>query len=159
MSGKKIHRIVALKSKLFSVSLGDKQKISAKLKTESTKKTLKHPVFFRIFAQSALLRNCGKHNIFTIQTTQVSLSCSDGKQYNLVNGVGTIPFGHYSLREDARLRQVSGDIEWGDNVRREKKKKEEDNMHPIQSSGTELTIFPPPDPRFFKIQSLPKFWL
>ena len=84
-----------------------------------------------------------------MQTTKLSLSCSNDKQCILPNGVDTLPFEHYSLQEVAMFREVSGDTEWGNDVLREKRKTEED-IHPTRTNNTELPIFSPPDPGFFQ---------
>ena len=130
--------------------MGDKQKLSAEGTTKKAQKSLKHPVFFRILAIDALLRflnytkNCQKHTVFTLQTKKMSLSCFDDKQYVLLNGVGALPFGHYSLREDAMFRDVCGDIEWGNDVLREKRQKDDEDLHPNEANDSELPIFSPP---------------
>ena len=45
-----------------------------------------------------------------------------------------MPFGKYFLREDAMFREVTGEIEWGNDVPREKKKNEEEDIHPNQAT-------------------------
>ena len=85
-----------------------------------------------------------KNNTFTSRTTETSLTYFD-ERYILTNGVDTLPLGHYSLREDAMFREVSEDVEWGNDVLREKKK----DIHPTQANTTKLPIFSLPDPRFF----------
>ena len=71
VGGKIIHSIVALKSKLYSISIGDHQKISAEGITKHAQKSLQHCVFLRILAKETLLRtlnytiNSDKHNLFT----------------------------------------------------------------------------------------------
>ena len=85
MGGKIIPSILALKSKLYLISMGDKQKLFADGTTKNAQKNLKHPVFCRILAREASLRtsnytiNCEKHNVFTLKTTKKSLSCYDDK--------------------------------------------------------------------------------
>ena len=112
MGGKIIHSIIALKSKLYSISVGDKQKLSAKRTTKYAHKSLKHSVFNRSLTKDALLRtlnykiNSEKHKNFTLQSSKISLSCFDDKRYILPNGVDTLPYGLWILHE------VSGDIEW-----------------------------------------------
>ena len=153
VGGKIIHSIVALKSKLYSIAMGDHQKLSAKGTTKHAQKSLQHSVFFRILAKETLLRtlnytiNSDKHNLFTLQTTKISLSCFDDKRYIMPNGVDTLPFGHYSLRDDVVLREISADDHWG-----EEEQEEEDmfqqNQSPTQATDERVSIFSPPDPGF-----------
>ena len=56
MQGKIIHSIIALKSKLYWISMGDKRKLSAKGTTKYAQKSLNHWVFYRILKKDALLR-------------------------------------------------------------------------------------------------------
>ena len=64
MGGKIIHSIIALKSKMYSISMGDKQKLSAKGTTKYAQKSLKHSVFYRILTKDALLKNIKLYNKF-----------------------------------------------------------------------------------------------
>ena len=137
--------------------MGDKQKLSAKGTTKYAQKSLKHSVFYRILTKDALLRtliytiNSERHKIFSLQTSKISLSCFDDKRYILPNGVDTLPYGHWTLHEDVMFREVSGDIEWGNEVLQEKKN--EEGVQPNQTSIS-TPLFSPPDPGFFfKIQS------
>ena len=149
MGGKIIHSIIALKSKLYSVSMGDKQKRSAKGTTKYAQKSL-HSVFYRILTKDSLLRtlnytiNSERRKIFTLQTSQISLSCFDDKRYILPNGVDTLPYGHWTLHEDVIIREVSGDIEWGNEVLQEKKN--EEGVQPNQTSISTPVFAPPPPP-------------
>ena len=145
VGGKIIHSIVALKSKLYSIAMGDQQKISAKGTTKHAQKNLQHSVFYRILEKETLLRtlnytiNSERHNLFTLQTTKISLSCFDDKRYIMPNGVDTLPFGHYSLRDDVIFREIGADCDWGD--------EEEDFIQsPIQSNSNQPALFSPPDP-------------
>ena len=150
MGGKVIHSI-ALKSKLYSISMGDKQKLWAKGTTKYAK-SLKHSAFHRIVTKDALLRrlnctiNSEKHKTLTLQTSKISLSCFDVKRYILPNGVDTSPYGHWTLHEDVMFREVNGDFEGGNEVLQEKKKWE--GVQPNQTSIS-TPLFPPPDPVFF----------
>ena len=117
VGGKIIHSIVALKSKLYSIAMGDQQKISAKGTTKQAQKNLQHSVFYRILEKETLLRtlnytiNSERHNLFTLQTTKISLSCFDDKRYIMPNGVDTLPFGHYSLRDDVVFGEIGADCD------------------------------------------------
>ena len=48
------------------------------------------------------------------------------------------------------FREVSGDIQWGNDVLKEKKKEEEEDIHSNRANITELPIFSLPDPGFFQ---------
>ena len=153
MGSKIIHSIIALKSKLYSISMGDEQKLSAKGTTRYAQKSLKHSVFYRILTKDALLRtlnytiNSERHKICSLQTSKISLSCFDDKRYILPNGVDTLPYGHWTLHEDVMFREVSGDIEWGNEVLQEKKN--EEGVQPNQTSIS-TPLFSPPDPGLFQ---------
>ena len=127
--------------------MGDKQKLSAKGTTNYAQKSLKHSVFYRILTKDALLRtlnytiNSEKH---TLPTSKISLSCFDDKRCILPNGVDTLLYGHWTLHEDVMFREVSGDIEWGNEVLQEKKERNQPNQTSISTP-----LFLPPDPGFF----------
>ena len=113
-------------------------------------------MFNRILTKDALLRtlnytnNSEKHEIFTLQTSKISLSWFDDKRYILPNGVDTLPYGHWTLQEDVIFREVTGDTEWGNEVLLEKKK--EESVEPNQTSIS-TPLFSPPTLVLFKIQS------
>ena len=133
VGGKILHSIVALKSKLYSIARGDQQKISARGNIKNAQKNLQHSVFHRILEKETRLRtlnytiNSERHNLFTLLTTYISLSCFEDKRYIMPNGVDTsLPFGHYSLRDDVIFREIGADCDWGND--------EEDFIQsPIQS--------------------------
>ena len=77
------------------------------------------------------------------------LSCSVVKRYILPNGIDTLRFGHYTLREDAMFREIIGDIEMGNDVLRAKKQKKE-SSHPKQANITKLLKFSSLDLGFFQ---------
>ena len=55
------------------------------------------------------------------------------------NGVDTLPFGHYSLRDDVIFREIGADCDWGN-------EEEDFNQSPIQSNSSQPALFSPPDP-------------
>ena len=65
------------------------------------------------------------------------------------NGVDTLPFGHYSLRDDVVLREINADDHWGEE---EEGEEEEDmfqqNQSPTQAADERRSIFSPPGPGF-----------
>ena len=144
VGGKIIHSIVALKSKLYSIAMGDQQKISAKGTTKHAQQNLQHSVFYRILEKETLLRTLNytisseRHNLFTLQTTKISLSCLDDKRYIMPNGVDTLPFGHYSLRDDVIFREIGADCDLGNEG-------EDFIQSPIKSNSNQPASFSPPD--------------
>ena len=122
------------------------KKITAKGTSKHAQKNLQHCAFYRILEKEALRRtinytiNSERHNLFTLQTTKISLSCFDDKRYIMPYGVDTLPFGHYSLRDDVIFREYGADCDW--------KNEEEDDFiqSPIQSNSNQPALFSPPDP-------------
>ena len=147
MGGKIIHNINALQSKLYSISMGEKQKVSAKGTTKYAQKSLKHSVFYRILTKDALLRTLNytisfeRHKIFILQTSNIWLSCFDDKRYILPNGVDTLPYGHRALHEDEMFREVSEDIEWGNEALQEKGMRRVFNL--TKQVSQHLSFYPP----------------
>ena len=55
------------------------------------------------------------------------------------NGNDTLPFGHYSLRDDVIFREIGAGCDW--------ENEEEDFIQsPIQSNSNQPALFSPPDP-------------
>lgn len=54
-----------------------------------------------------------RHQICTLVVNKKSLSGYDDKRYVLPNKVSTLPFGHFSLREEMFERAIAEDPEWG----------------------------------------------
>lgn len=38
-----------------------------------------------------------KHKLYTVETTKKSLSCEDDKRFQLIDGISSLPYGHYSI--------------------------------------------------------------
>ena len=132
MGGKIIHSILALKSKLYSIPMGDKQKLSANGTTKYAQ-SLKHSVFYRLLAKYALLRtlNCTvnyKKQKFLPYQPQKYRCCFDDRRYLLPNGVDTLLITAWEKMQC--FGKLVGDIEWGNNVLSEKKNKKEKDIHP-----------------------------
>ena len=64
---------------------------------------------------------------------KVSLSCFDDKPFILSDGVNTIPYGHYTIREDVYHRQIAADQYWGYD---EFLEEDDDNQTPPENNST-----------------------
>ena len=49
-----------------------------------------------------------------MRSNQILLRCFDDKRYIISNGVDTLPYLHFSLTEDAVVREISPDVVWGE---------------------------------------------
>ncbi|MEO1764424.1 MAG: hypothetical protein AAFR83_21250 [Cyanobacteria bacterium J06629_18] len=149
VGGKIIHSIVALKSKLYSIASDCGQKVSAKGTTKYGQQKCTHDAFHRILAKETILRtlnytiNSEKHKLFTLKTTKISLSCFDDKRFIQFDGINTLPYGHYAIREDAVTREVLEDSDWGF----ESNAHEEEEPEDLPRSPNPID-FEPPDPGF-----------
>lgn len=50
-----------------------------------------------------------KHDIYSVEHAKIALSAVDDKKLILYGGIKTIPWGHYSIKEDTMLDQVALD--------------------------------------------------
>lgn len=54
------------------------------------------------------------HQIFTVESRKLSLSAFDDKRFILRNGIKSLPYGHYTIRDLPFLRIMDQDQNWGD---------------------------------------------
>ena len=101
----------------FDLYLG-KQKCSAKGTTKAAQKDLHHDRFTNTLLNNRTVRaentriQSNKHVLNTVVTNRVALSAFDDKRYIMDNGIDTIPYGHYSLREQVFYNQIFEDPDW-----------------------------------------------
>lgn len=104
MNGAAIDEIVALKSKLYAIKYGTKNKLTAKgvqkatvrdeITFEDYRKCLETSIPSRHLNYRLQSR---KHIITSVSVEKVSLSPLDDKRYILSDGISTLAFGHYKI--------------------------------------------------------------
>ena len=109
LQGKILTEIVCLRSKLYSIQFEGGVKQRAKGIQKSVKKTLHHDLF-----KSCLFDNQSErksmtqlrstnHQIVVNRMKKIALSCFDDKRYLLEDGLRSLAYGHYSLRNSTTL--------------------------------------------------------
>ena len=98
--GKSIVKFVGLKSKMYSI-------LDESNNERSTNKGhnafIEFEEFHNILFQKKILRHTMRgiksknHNLDTCGTNKISLSCFEGKQYIIKNGINTLAYGHKGL--------------------------------------------------------------
>ena len=118
--GVPIQEFIGLKPKMYSILYGGKQKMSAKGVTQSAQTKLKHEVYRRVLLTGESFRAINTrigsvdHQLQTIRTNKLSLSCFDDKRYIKEDGVTCLPLGHYAIRDKALLQDILDDDDWGE---------------------------------------------
>ncbi len=144
----------------------DKQKQSAKGVTKFAQRNLTHKKYKETLLTRGVVRSNNtrihsvNHNIHTIAVNKVSLSAYDNKRFIMSNGVDTLPFGHYSLREQLYERKIAADPNW------EERTEMQDNSPflipsgtPTDGAGSPLSlIWVTPDPGFINLSILSRSW-
>ena len=121
LAGKLMEEFVGLKPKMYSIKYNDgKQKMSAKGVSRYAQNCLKHDVYKHVISTSAIVRTnnvrigSNNHQLETISNNKVSLSAFDDKRYIQENGINTLPFGHYLVRDISTFREILADPDWGE---------------------------------------------
>ena len=111
LSGRSLLEYVGLRAKMYSYVFLDengqvveakigkgisKQYLINQLTHEAYKKTLKEKKISRV--RVCHIR-CKDHVLYTVEINKVGLSYNDDKRFILEDGINTLPYGHYSLRE------------------------------------------------------------
>lgn len=107
--GKVIEEFVGLKSKMYSIKAeGDGEfdgKRTAKGIKEGVKcRELKHEDYKEVLFEKTdkYVEQCNiiskNHDLYTVKQNKKALSGYDDKRYVLINGIGTLAYGHYSLK-------------------------------------------------------------
>ena len=119
LAGMPIEEFCALKPKLYSIIAGQNAKMSAKGTKKYAQTKLTHEMFKKTLQKSDLLRlenikfSSEKHQIHTVCVNKTALSAYDDKRYINTDRTTTIPFGHYSLREEIFAKKICEDVDWG----------------------------------------------
>ena len=121
MGGKIIEKFIGLKPKMYSIRFDDgKQKLSAKGVSRFAQTSLKHDVYKNVLCTTNLVKTNNirigshSHQLETISSNKVSLSAYDDKRFIQDDGIKTLPFGHYLVRDIAAFREVLADPDWGE---------------------------------------------
>ena len=121
MGGKILEEFVGLKPKMYSIKFDDgKQKLSAKGVTRFAQTSLKHEVYKTVLSTANLARTDNirigshKHQLETIISNKISLSAFDDKRFIQEDGIQTLPFGHYLIRDIAAFRKIFANPKWGE---------------------------------------------
>ena len=94
-------------------------KQSAKGVTADARRRLTHEMFRKVLESGDFVRlvntriASSHHQLCTLVVNKKSLSGYYDKRYILPNKISTLPFGHFSLREEMFERAIADDTEWG----------------------------------------------
>ena len=119
LAGIPIEEFCALKPKLYSIIAGQNAKMSAKGTKKYAQTKLTHEMFKKTLQKGDLLRlenikfSSEKHQIHTVCVNKTALSAYDDKRYINTDRTTTIPYGHYSLREEIFANKICEDVDWG----------------------------------------------
>ena len=106
-NGKPNREFRGLRAKCYSVLLHDKQekKVAKGVLRTAIKTQLRHEAYKQCLFQQMPKSTTGlsirseRHHVFTKKSKKLSLSPFDDKRYILDDGVHTLPYGHYKIRE------------------------------------------------------------
>ena len=105
MAGIILEEFVGLKPKMYSIKYGYNQKLSAKGVSRSAQTNLKHDIYKTVVSKTNSIRTKNLrigstlHQLETISSSKISSSAFDDKRYILENGIETLPFVHYLVRD------------------------------------------------------------
>ena len=104
MNGVPISEFCGLRSKMYSLQYGDKEKKTAKgIAYYVTRKHLTHEMYKQTLFNTTMTLSsmnsirCIDHRLQTQTITKISLCPFDNKRYVLNDGVTTLAFGHFSI--------------------------------------------------------------
>ena len=107
LAGTPIQEFCALKPKLYSILVANGQtKMSAKETKKFAQAKLNHEMFKKTLETGDLVRvenikfNTEKHQLQTVCVNKIALSAYDDRRYISSDRKTTLPFGHFSLRDE-----------------------------------------------------------
>ena len=118
--GVPMEEFIGLKPKMYSILSGGKRKLSAKRVTQSAQRKLKHKQYRQVLLTGQSFKTLNtrigsvNHQLQTIRTNKISLSCFDDKRYIKEDGISCLPLGHYEIRDKAFLQDILNDDDWGE---------------------------------------------
>ena len=105
-AGKQIEEFVGLRSKLYSYQMAGVDYKKAKgVKKNVVKKSITHEDYKNcLFTKQEQSRRMNvirsyHHEIFTEEVNKMALSADDDKRVIMEDGISTLSYGHYSLKE------------------------------------------------------------
>lgn len=106
-NGEPIREFIGLRAKCYSILLYNKQekKVAKGVLRTAIKTQLRHEAYKQCLFQQMPKSTTGlsirseRHHVFTKKSKKLSLSPFDDKRYILDDGVHTLPYGHYKIRE------------------------------------------------------------
>ena len=119
LAGTPIQEFCALKPKLYSILVANGQtKMTAKGTKKFAQAKLNHEMFKKTLETGDLVRvenikfNTDKHQLQTVYVNKIALSAYDDKRYISSNRKTTLPFGHYSLRDEYITKKMCVETDW-----------------------------------------------
>ena len=119
---------------------GTKKFAQAKLNHEMFKKTLETGDLVRV---ENIKFNTDKHQLQTVYVNKIALSAYDDKRYISANRKTTLPFGHYSLRDEYITKKMCVETDWDTELH------EPYNVFELPKVGEALG-WETPDPGFYQ---------
>ena len=119
LAGTPIQEFCALKPKLYSILVANGQtKMTAKGTKKFAQAKLNHKMFKKTLETGDLVRvenikfNTDKHQLQTVCVNKIVLNAYDDKRYISSDRKTTLPFGHYSLRDEYITKTICVEIDW-----------------------------------------------
>ena len=118
-AGAPIEEFCALKPKLYSLIAGGFEKMSAKGTKKFAQSKLPHELFKKTLETGELVRlenvkiASTKHQLETVCVNKIDLSAYDDKRYINADRKTTLPFGHFSLRDEYISKKICDEPDRG----------------------------------------------
>ena len=119
LAGKPIQEFCALKPKRYSILVGNgKTKMTAKGTKQYAQAKLNHEMFKKTLQTGDLVKvenvkfNTDKHQLQTACLNKIALRAYDHKRFISSDRKTTLPFGHYSLRDEYITKKVCVKTDW-----------------------------------------------
>ena len=148
IAGTPIQEFCALKPKLYSTLVANGQtKMSAKGTKKFAQVKLNHEMFKKTLETVDLVRvenikiNNEKHQLQTVCVNKIALSAYDDKRYISSDRKTTLPFGHFSLRDEYITKTMCVETDWDTELN------EPYNVFELPEGG-EASAWETPDPGF-----------
>ena len=114
LAGESITDVICLRAKTYSYRvLKDGKKCDKKVCKGVKREIMRKTVTFNDFdyclnnlvsiSRNQNLIRSKRHKIFTIRERKIALNANDDKRFICEDGLSTIPWGHYSIRDDYKL--------------------------------------------------------
>ena len=119
LAGESIEEFVGLKPKMYSILVGDRQKLSAKGLQVRPERPESWPLQNNLdtgnyFKTINMRIGSETRQLQTIKTNKKSLSSFDDKRFILEVGISTLPHGHYKIRDVHVTQDIIDEPDWGE---------------------------------------------